>query len=375
MNYSTFHKIFLLSIYLLFFGVDVLSQENIIEEVFVTAEKRSESLQDISQAVTALSDEDIESKNIESFVDLSAIVPGVTVAKNEGYKTAKKNLEQDGFIVKPLLLLQTGEVPEDASVLVVAGPKKPVQAEEQNSIQSYLDKGGAVMMLVDPKSKFGMEPFLKNWGVLLGGDIVIDPMSKLFGGDFAAPVVNQYTVHDITREFVLATIFPIIQSVRAIPGSRIQTVELLKTSENSWGESDFESGTVKFDAGSDLKGPIPVAVVATKLIGAEKPHKENEESHERDEPQPKATLIVIGDSDFSTNRYSNFSGNGDFFLNTVSWLAEEDNLISIRPKERKNTPVHITRAWGTAIFILGLLVFPGLVAGIGIRIWWKRRGL
>ena len=295
--------------------------------------------------------------------------------ENEGYQTAKTNLEQDGFIVKPLLLLQTGEVPEDASVLVVAGPKKPVQAEEQNSIQSYLDKGGAVMMLVDPKSKFGMEPFLKDWGVLLGGDIVIDPMSKLFGGDFAAPVVNQYTVHDITREFVLATIFPIIQSVRAIPGSRIQTVELLKTSENSWGESDFESGTVKFDAGSDLKGPISIAVVATKLIGAEKPHKENEESHERDEPQPKATLIVIGDSDFSTNRYSNFSGNGDFFLNTVSWLAEEDNLISIRPKERKNTPVHITRAWGTAIFILGLLVFPGLVAGIGIRIWWKRRGL
>ena len=295
--------------------------------------------------------------------------------ENEGYQTAKTNLEQDGFIVKPLLLLQTGEVPEDASVLVVAGPKKPVQAEEQNSIQSYLDKGGAVMMLVDPKSKFGMEPFLKDWGVLLGGDIVIDPMSKLFGGDFAAPVVNQYTVHDITREFVLATIFPIIQSVRAIPGSRIQTVELLKTSENSWGESDFESGTVKFDAGSDLKGPIPVAVVATKLIGTEKPHKENEESHEHDEPQPKATLIVIGDSDFSNNRYSNFSGNGDFFLNTVSWLAEEENLISIRPKERKNTPVHITRAWGTAIFILGLLVFPGLVAGIGIRIWWKRRGL
>ena len=61
--------------------------ENVIEEVFVTAEKRSESLQDISQAVTAISDQDIESKNIESMVDLSAIVPGVTVAKNEGYKT------------------------------------------------------------------------------------------------------------------------------------------------------------------------------------------------------------------------------------------------------------------------------------------------
>ena len=86
MKHISIQNFFLLSISL-FFGVSLLAQENVIEEVFVTAEKRSESLQDISQAVTALSDQDIESKNIESMVDLSAIVPGVTVAKNEGYKT------------------------------------------------------------------------------------------------------------------------------------------------------------------------------------------------------------------------------------------------------------------------------------------------
>ena len=72
---------------LLFVCIGLSAQDSFIEEVFVTAEKRSESLQDISQAVTAISDEDIENKNITSFVDLSAIVPGVTVAKNEGYKT------------------------------------------------------------------------------------------------------------------------------------------------------------------------------------------------------------------------------------------------------------------------------------------------
>ena len=63
------------------------AQNSSIEEVIVSAEKRSESLQDVSQAVSALSDSDLEAKNIESFVDLSAIVPGVTVSKNEGYKT------------------------------------------------------------------------------------------------------------------------------------------------------------------------------------------------------------------------------------------------------------------------------------------------
>ncbi|MDG1929158.1 MAG: Gldg family protein, partial [Nitrospinaceae bacterium] len=294
--------------------------------------------------------------------------------ENEGHLTAKKNLEQDGFIVKPLLLLQTGEVPEDASTLVIAGPKKPIQKEEQKALNSYLEKGGAVMMLVDPKSKHGMKAFLRNWGVELGDNIVIDPMSKLFGGDFAAPVVNQYSAHDITSEFVLPTIFPIIQSVKAIPRSKIETIELLKTSVNSWGESNFESGDVKFDADTDLQGPVSVAVVATKLLRPEEgAHDENEEPQEHKIKQPKGTLVVIGDSDFSNNRYSNFSGNGDFFLNTVSWLAEEENLISIRPKEKRNSPIHLTSSWGSAIFILGILIFPGIVAGTGIRIWWRRR--
>ena len=295
--------------------------------------------------------------------------------ENEGYQTAKKNLEQDGFIVKPLLLLQTGEIPKDAAVLVIAGPKKLIQKEEQNALQSYLEKGGAIMMLADPKSKHGMETFLKNWGIELGGNIVIDPLSKLFGGDFAAPVVNQYTAHDITSDFALATIFPIIQSVTAIPSSKIKTVELLKTSANSWGESDFESGTVKFNEESDIKGPVSVAVVATKILESKKHAEENKESKKDQKNKPKATLVVIGDSDFSNNRYSNFSGNGDFFLNTVSWLAEEENLISIRPKEKKNSPIHLTSSWGSAIFVLGLLVFPGIVAGTGILIWWRRRDL
>ena len=62
-------------------------QQSVFEEVIVTAEKRDESLQDVSQAVTAITDTEIEAKNITSFVDLTAVVPGVTVAKNEGYKT------------------------------------------------------------------------------------------------------------------------------------------------------------------------------------------------------------------------------------------------------------------------------------------------
>lgn len=286
--------------------------------------------------------------------------------ENEGYATAKKNLEQDGFIVKPLLLLQSGEIPEDASVLVISGPKKPIQDEEKKIIDNYLNSGGAVFMLIDPKSSSGMETFLKKWGIELGDDIVIDPMSKLFGGDFAAPVVNQYTKHEITSDFVLATIFPIIRSVQGVPVAGITTTELLKTGANSWAESDFISGTVDYDEGKDTKGPVSVSVIATKNLD-EKPNG--------DKPSLKATLLVVGDSDFSNNRYTNFSGNGNFFLNAVSWLAEEEQLISIRPRQRRSTPIQMTQSRGNAIFILGIIVFPGLIATMGIRIWWRRRRL
>ena len=281
---------------------------------------------------------------------------------NEGYATAKKNLEQDGFIVKTLLLLQSGEIPKDASVLIIPDPKKPLQDEEKKIIDNYLSEGGAVFMLIDPKSSPRVETFLKKWGIELGENIVIDPMSKLFGGDFAAPVVNQYTAHEITSDFVLATIFPTIRSVQEVPVSGITTTEILKTGVNSWAESDFSSGTVNYDEDKDTKGPISVSVIAIK-------------NPDKNRPALKSKLLVVGDADFANNRYTNFSGNGDFFLNAVSWLAEEEQLISIRPRERKNTPIQMTKSLGNTIFIMGIIIFPGLIAAIGVRIWWRRRRL
>lgn len=81
------NKFFNLPFFILTLTIVSISEASEIEDVIVTAEKRSESVQDISQSVTAITEDDLDAKNITSFVDISAIVPGVTVAKNEGYKT------------------------------------------------------------------------------------------------------------------------------------------------------------------------------------------------------------------------------------------------------------------------------------------------
>lgn len=308
--------------------------------------------------------------------------PSLDNTQGQGYSSAKQALEKDGFQVEPLLLLQAGKVPEDADALVIAGPQKPVLPQEQKALESFLQSGGSIVLLLDPQTKSGLDGFLARWGIGLRDDIVIDPMSKMFGGDYAAPVVSQYMMHDITKDFALPTIFPLLRSVTAQQVEGIKVSELLQTGSNSWSETDFGGKKVKFDEGVDQQGPVTIAVVAsTKPDSPEKTKPgEDEQGETGKETTVKISakagnLVVLGDSDFANNTYFNFSGNGDFFLNTTSWLAEEESLIAIRPKERKDSPMHLTSDSGAALFFMGTIVFPGVIVLIGVRKWWTRRRL
>ena len=107
----------------------------------------------------------------------------------------------------------------------------------------------------------------------------------------------------------------------------------------------------------------------------ETPKKESSKSEPAKETSKQARLVVIGDSDFASNTYFNFSGNGDFFLNVASWLVQEESLVSIRPKERQNTPVQLTQVQGNLIFMSSVIGFPLIILIIGFRTWWKRRAL
>jgi len=87
----------------------------------------------------------------------------------------------------------------------------------------------------------------------------------------------------------------------------------------------------------------------------------------------KARVVVVGDSDFATNAFVNLSGNKDLFLNTLSWLAEEENLIAIRPKERANTPIFLTAAQGQVLFWLPVVVVPAVLLVSGTSVVLRRR--
>lgn len=302
--------------------------------------------------------------------------------QGQGYSAVKKALERDGFQVKKLLLLQTAKVPVDADALVIAGPEKPILPQEQDALEDFLQTGGSIFLLLDPKTESGLDEFLSRWGIGLQNDVVIDPMSKMFGGDYASPIVSQYMVHDITKDFTLPTIFPVLRSVVAKQTGGIEVSELLQTGDTSWAETDFGGEKVQFDEGVDQKGPISIAVIASKIPASREnpiPGKDikgdDHTATNKNMPVKKSNLVVLGDSDFADNTYFNFSGNGDFFLNTTSWLAEEESLISIRPKERKDAPLHLTNDWGIALFFSWTILFPGIIVLAGVRKWWTRRQL
>ncbi len=281
-----------------------------------------------------------------------------------GFSEAKGALEKANYEVKPLALARATTIPADAAVLVIPGPRTDLFAPEVDALEAYLAKGGKVLAMVDPPMQARMQDavikkFLARWGVDLGDNLIVElsPIGRLFGIGPEVPIIQQYEPHAITRDLAgITTLFPLTRTVtpvKTLPAG-VNVQPLARTSPESWGETDrdaLEKGTAKPDP-QDPKGPLPVAVVATK---------------------DKARLVVYGTSNLATNQFLNVQGNRDFFLNTVSWLAEEEDQITVRPKDVKQSPIFLSAHQGRVVALLPLVVLPGLVLAGGIVALLRRR--
>jgi ABC-type uncharacterized transport system involved in gliding motility auxiliary subunit len=203
----------------------------------------------------------------------------------------------------------------------------------------------------------------------------------LLGTDVSVPVAAKYEPHPITERFNLLTAYPLARSVNAVEGgvNGHTAQNLVSTSKNSWAETDIKrltaSGQVEreLDKG-DKAGPVSLAAaVATPVADAPAPAPPADGSKPVDAPKPQSRFVVIGDSDFVTNGYLGIPGNRDLFLNAVNWLAQQENLISIRPRDPEDRRVSLTADQAKLIFWLSILVIPGLILAAGVQTWWRRR--
>jgi ABC-type uncharacterized transport system involved in gliding motility auxiliary subunit len=291
-----------------------------------------------------------------------------------GYSDIKEELTKIGYQVKKLSLALPTTFPPDCALLIVGGPKENLQPEELTTIKNYIDKGGKAFFLVDPQSAPDLTPFFKGFGLNLPDDLVVDEVSAIMGGGMYIPFIGSYESHEITRGFRYATFFPYARSVEALsPAPEGLTVQTLaKTSPTSWAETRFDQEPV-FDKGQDTPGPVSVAAVVTV------PVKSEPATPEAKTPPPAAgpkegRLAVFGSSNFAANRFvTRFPSNGNLFLNTVNWLTQESDLISIQPKTTAPRVLNLTSTQMRFIFYLSLIVLPLVVLLTGLGLWLKRR--
>jgi ABC-type uncharacterized transport system involved in gliding motility auxiliary subunit len=310
-------------------------------------------------------------------------------AERTGYSGIAGQLARDNYKVERLPLAQQASVPEDASVVVVAGPKADFLPGEIDALKAYLAKGGKLMLLIDPPEKADDPPLTNltalahEWAIDLGNNIVVDVsgMGRMLGTDATVPVAVNYPSHPIVQDMDLLTAYPLARSVSVVPGGvgGRSAQAFVETSAQSWAETDVKTvlagGKVGLDeAKGDKRGPVAIAAAASAPVatppagdkpGAEKPAEDSQ--------KPESRVVVFGDSDFASTAALGISGNRDLFMNAVSWLAQQENLIAIRPKEADDRRVTMTANQQLRVIILALLVVPMLVFGSGIYAWWRRR--
>jgi ABC-type uncharacterized transport system involved in gliding motility auxiliary subunit len=284
-----------------------------------------------------------------------------------GYSEAKKGLEEVNYKVETLSLLQEKpEVPLGSSLLVIAGPQKEFLDPEIDAIRTYLKQGGRVLLLLTPMTPPKLVSLFKEFGADISNNLVVDVsgIGRLFGTDELMPLALQYEDHVITKDMAnVATMFPFANAMKETaepaPGASFQLIA--KTTTQSWATRDVNAREVSFREGTDMEGPLALAGVGTY--------------HDPGAPMAiQGRYVVLGSADIISNAILNFNGNRDLFLNSIAWLASQEDLISIRPKDPDDRPVELTPEQLRLVKYFALVFMPLAIVAGGLGVWWKRRG-
>ena len=300
-----------------------------------------------------------------------------------GYSSVKSALEKSQYQTRTVTLLREGQVPADCTVVVVAGPSTDLSPPVAAALGDHVKAGGRLLVMAEPEFKNKtpeLGSLLKGWNLEAGSDVVVDvsPGTLAQTGP-ETPLGVRYPPHEITKDLQgLATAFHTARSLKPGTGasSGVFAQTLVETARAAWGETDFTGTAPEYDEGKDTPGPVSLGAVATVSAPAPSPTPEPSPSASPSpEPPPRkeGRVIAFGDADFASNTFFAIQGNRDLTLNSVAWLAEDPDLITIRPKDPENQALFLTGRQQVVVFGVALLVWPILFVALGIAVWWMRR--
>ncbi len=283
--------------------------------------------------------------------------------RHAGYSRIAARLRDQNLDVERLDLGETKGVPDRCALLIVAGPLQEFAPFEIARIRDYLDRKGRLLFLLDARTKTGLEPLLQEWGVQLGDDVVVDETRTLSGRELH---VASYPPHAITAPLAdLASVFFLPRSVRILAGEtgadKPAVSPLATCTSAGWAEFDPDDPSAHFDPQVDIPGPVPVAVAIERgpVPGV----------HVQIRP---TRLVVVGDSDFASNG-GLMGANADLFLNSVNWLLDRGELLSLAPRALEEVRLVMDARQLRNLFWIVAVALPGVVAALGFWVAWRRR--
>jgi len=285
-------------------------------------------------------------------------------AGDTAYTSVKSALEAKNYTVQSLNLIAQNLIPDNATVIVIAGPTQPITAAEQTLLQDYVSRGGALVIMEEPAplTEFGNSPdplaayLAANWGIAFDNDIVIDTNTS----QLLYAVESSYGNHPITEKLQgLVSFYPTARSLTVASNMPNQPVALVNTNNSAWGETDYAAmqanGQVIFDLGADFPGPLTLAVAAEDTTAG---------SH----------VVVFGDADFASNAFFNQYANGDMFFNAIDWAAGQEQLINLTSPSAISRTLALPSSFGLLVMAISFLcLLPGLVIAGGVISWLIRR--
>ncbi len=291
-------------------------------------------------------------------------------ANRDGYSQLRDLLGKDEYSTRSISLLQKAEVPGDCTVLVVGGPSGDYQQPQVEAIKKFVEDGGRALFMLDPPLKVGREEIadndaltalLQSWGVTADKDLILDlnPIGQVMGLGPQVALVTRYGAHPIVSELKrTATGFPLARSLQIKNADKTSVEKLFDSSDSSLATNKLDSPRIDPSDPKNKKGPLTIGAAGTYSTG-----KQNSQGR----------FVVIGSSGWAANSFIRFNGNRDLALNAMNWLSSDEDLISIRPKEKDDRRITMTRAQMNWVRTTSQFVFPLAVIFAGVWVWWRRR--
>ena len=287
-----------------------------------------------------------------------------------GYSDFKQLVGKDNYEAKSIDLLQKAEVPGDCTTLVIGGPTRDYQQPEVDSIKKYVEDGGRALFMLDPPLKIGRSDIAENdaltnllqtWGVTLDKNLILDlnPIGQLAGLGPQVALVTSYESQPIVNGMKgTATGFPLSRSIQIKNGDKTTIQKLFDSSTTSLATTNLNSPAIDPNDPKNKKGPMTIAAAGTYNTGKQ---------------DSQGRFVIVGSSSWAANSFIKFNGNSDLALNTIDWLASDEDLISIRPKQEEDRRITMTNAQLSLVRITSQFLLPLVVVFAGVSVWWRRR--